>query len=523
RVVLIGITDPRLAPPLQTPATRPMSPLEIHAQAVASLLDGHDFRIPEWAGMVRHGLYATVALLMLLAAPGGVAVRLGTLLAAMLLGVLVPVVAFWMLDAHAWWVPMMAPLALLVVGSLVPLILRPWFRPAPDSGLPAGHDTIHRALGLAYQGQQCWELALEQFRLCAMDEMMMAIFRHLGHDLEAARRLPDALQIYQRMSRHDPDHPGLAERLQRVQTLLNQQQARPLPGAPFGTAGVHRVGRYDVMAELCRDALGTLLLGQDPESGEAVILRLPGPALHRDPERAQQAREAFLADGHAWMKLRHEGIVSLLAMDLEAKPAYLVMEHFPISGNLERHVHPDDPLPLTLILYIITRAALALDHAHQRGLTHGNLKPDDLIYDSKSRQLRIKEFGVARMLGTDPGGTGISPYAAPEAVSDSTEDHRSDLYALGGIFFHLLTGHPPFRADDPESLRSHILEHAVIPIPTLRPDTPPELIAIVEKCLAKSPDQRHARGGELARELIAFIRSRVEKPKPRATRSTPPS
>ncbi|MBF0628607.1 MAG: CHASE2 domain-containing protein [Magnetococcales bacterium] len=423
RVVLIGPTAPRLTPYWATPAGRDMPPLEIQAQAVSALLDGQEFHLPEWAGGVRYGLYAGVAMLLLLAPAGGVGARTGTLLVAVLLGLAVPIAHVRLLDAYGLWVPMMGPLALLMVGSLLPMLERIPTRAPPPARPSAATDPLAMAAG--------------------------------------------------------------SERL-------------------------HRVGRYPVLTELSRDGLGTLLLGRDPESGQAVILRLPGPSLHRDAHTRDQAQQAFLADGERWLRLRPAGVVALSAIQLEADPPHLVMAHVPISGNLERHVHPDDPLPLSLILYIITRAALTLDPLHQQGLTHGNLRPEDLIFDATSRQVWIKEFGLARLLGADPVGTGLSPYAAPEALDAPVRDPRSDLYALGAIFFHLLTGHPPFKADDPERLRLQILKTPAPLLTALRPDLPAGLNPIVARTLAKEPTQRHSRGEELARELVDFIRAQVQ-------------
>ncbi|MBF0271476.1 MAG: CHASE2 domain-containing protein [Magnetococcales bacterium] len=509
RVVMIGPTASRLARQLPTPTGRDMSPLEIHAQGVASLLDDQGFRIPPWGVWIRYGLYGVVGILLFFAPPGGVGARLATLVITVLLGLLVPIAHVWLLDTLGLWVPMAGPLAMLTLGFFLPLLVSKRFRFLNQSATQPRDRETRLALILAYQGQHCWDLAMETFCLCPMDPMLMTIARHLGQELETAQRFADAILVYQRMSRFDPQDPEPAKRLRHLQARLRSTRAPHLPHSAPLEHPLRRVGDHGILAELAQDALGTLLLGQDPASGQGVILRLPGPNLHRDPREAEQARQAFLADGERWLRIQHDGVVTLLAIQLEEHPPHLVMEHFPISGNLERHVHPDDPLPLTLILYIITRAALILDHVHQRGLTHGNLRPEDLIYDPKTRRVWIKEFGLARLLGADPAGTGISPYAPPESLTPGAPDPRSDLYALGAISFHLLTGHPPFKTDDPETLRSRILSTAPQSIPLLRPEIHPDLARIVEKSLARNPAHRHPRGADLARELVRYIRAQV--------------
>ncbi|MBF0341405.1 MAG: protein kinase, partial [Magnetococcales bacterium] len=511
RIVLIGPTTSRQANALATPAGRKMSSLEIHAQTVNAVLNQQHFRVPGWAAYLNFGLYGVVTLLLLLAPPGGVGSRLSTLLTAILLGLGIPVLEAWLMDSSMIWVPMINPLALLLAGFLLPFFRLRRFE-AARSGNPAAKE-LHRTLLLIYQGQKRWEQAMAQFRLTPMDPMLLSMADTLARDLERAGRHEDAARVYQRMQRFDPEHPELDERLKNALICREKQEQlnRRMTGVQPGETATRQVGGFAILAELARDALGELLLGRRPEDGQPVILRLLGPDRHRDPRQAEQAQGRFLREGPLWLQLRHGGVVGLQEMGLDADPAHLVMDFFNQNGNMEHHLHPDDLLPLPLLLYIATRAALALDHVHQQGLTHGNLRPEDLLYDATTREVRIKEFGVARLLGVDPTGTGISPYAAPESVTGGVCDHRTDLYALCGILYHLLSGHPPCKGEDPEELRNMILKPAPS-LTALRPGIPPRLAAIIARSLEKDPAARHQRGAELARELIGFIRDAVKGP-----------
>lgn len=519
-VVLIGPDAESLTTRFATPMPRAMSPLELHAQAVTALLDGQSFFIPDWARSARLILFGLATLLLLLAPPLGIGAHLATLAGAVALAIAVPVAHVRLLDLHGLWVPMFAPLALLGCGAILPLLLRWWFGAPAGSNVRTGEHDIHLALGLAYQGQMCWELAQEQFRLAPMDARLMAMSDHLARDLEHARRHADAARLYHRMLRFAPGDTLLKQRLHAAQNRLTGEGGEAsAPAFPSGETRIARtVGHYPIVAELSHDPLGLLELGRDPLTGRPVILRLPHPPRHPSPERAEKARRRFLADGEKGLKWHHEGVVELLGIHLSAQPPHLVMAHFPVHGNLERHLHPDDPLPLSLILYIATRAAMALDHAHQRGLTHGNLRPEDILYDPKSREVWIKEFGLARYLGIDPGSGSLSPHAAPELVAgdadalDTDGEARADLYALAAILVHLLTGHPPHRTDDPESLRERILHGPPPDLTALRPDMPPGLKRILDQTLNRDPARRPARGKELARLLVAFIRESVQKP-----------
>ncbi|MEO5346948.1 MAG: serine/threonine-protein kinase [Magnetococcus sp. YQC-9] len=512
-IVLIGPEAASVTPTLTTPVIRRMTPLELQAQAVTALLDGQSFFIPEWAQAVRLLLFGVVTLLMLIAPPLGIGAHLVTLSAAVALAVGLPVVHVWLLEAHDLWVPLMGPLALLAAATLLPLLFGWWFGTQREFTARSGKNDLHRALGLAYQGQQCWELAQEQLRLVPMDDQLMAMSLHLAHDLESAGRIADAARIYQRLLRFVPRDTRLIQRLEALQVrLAAAQDATDRMGQPpVDTLFARTVGRFQVLTELQHDPLGTLLLARDPASGKPVVLRIPSPPFHHDPSETKVARRRFDKENQTWMQRPNEGVVALVETHLEAQPPHLVMEHFPVNGNLERHLHPDDPLPLSLILYIATRAALALDHAHQLNLTHGALRPEDLIYDAKTRSVRIKEFGLARYLGLDAAGRGLSPYSAPEMVAGGAVDGRSDLYSLGAILFHLISGHPPFMTDDPEALREGIL-HAPLPnASAIRHDIPAELSSILSRLLDRNPQHRFARGKELAHALVAFIRAQVQK------------
>ncbi|MBF0262845.1 MAG: CHASE2 domain-containing protein, partial [Magnetococcales bacterium] len=436
-VVLIGLDSDRVTTRHATPMPRAMSPLELHAQTVSALLDGQSFFIPDWARSGRLILFGVVTLLLLLAPPLGIGAHLATLAGAVTLAIAVPVAHVRLLDLHGLWVPMIAPLALLGSGAILPQMLRWWFGASEGFSPRTREHDLHLALGLAYQGQMCWELAQEQFRLVPMDARLLAMSDHLARDLENARRHADAVRLYQRMLRFAPGDAPLRQRLATAQQHLAGEVGGAGPTFPMTEERAARtVGDYPIVAELSHDPLGLLLLGRDALSGKPVILRLPQPPRHPSPARAEKARRRFLTDGQKALKWPHEGVVELLGIHLSAHPPHLVMAHFPVHGNLERHLHPDDPLPLSLILYIGTRAAMALDHAHQRGLTHGNLRPEDILYDPKSREVWIKEFGLARYLGIDPGSGGISPHAAPELMADGAEaleqdgEARADLYAL---------------------------------------------------------------------------------------------
>ncbi|MBF0295622.1 MAG: CHASE2 domain-containing protein [Magnetococcales bacterium] len=514
RIALVGLTSPMLAPPLVTPGGRAMTPLEIQAHAVAAILNRDPIVIPSWAGTVRYLLYLVAGVLLLFALPSSQPRTLPGILGLSVLLLLplgvILLFHFRFMTHRGFWVPMMGPAALLASGFLLLVIVKQALFHRPHRSFQ--HMTIaenNRMLGLAFQGQGKGAMAWEKFLLCPMDADMMHILDRLALDFERARRFAEATQVYLRMTKYDAHFPHLQERLQNAMRMADQEEETP--------AGIldrlpTELGPCRVTEEVASDALGALFLAHHREREEPVLLRV----MPRGP--STNATEIALA--RLWERdltilrgLHHRGVVAVLDASQIARLFIVAMESFSPRHAMDRYLSPDNPMPLPLLLHAMIQAALALDYVHQQGVTHGNLGPRELIFDPEGRVLKIRDFGVARFLGRHPAGSGLSPYSAPEAVNEHIDDPRSDLYALGAIFMHLLTGQPPFREDDPEELRQRILSPLSPTRADFRSDIPPELAGVLVAALRKDPEQRYQRGADMARDLLRFVKSRAAREK----------
>jgi len=154
---------------------------------------------------------------------------------------------------------------------------------------------------------------------------------------------------------------------------------------------------------------------------------------------------------------------------------------------------------------IVADAALALGHAHDRGVVHRDITPGNVMVTPDDR-VKVLDFGIARAARTSPR-SGSSPahatitYAAPEQARGEATDQRADVYALGGVLYELLTGRPPFVAASSAELIDLVMTAMPIPVRDVRPDASPALEAVVMRCLAKDPDTRFDRADELAAAL----------------------
>jgi eukaryotic-like serine/threonine-protein kinase len=206
-------------------------------------------------------------------------------------------------------------------------------------------------------------------------------------------------------------------------------------------------------------------------------------------------------------RLRHPNIVPVHDVGREGASCFIVGEWIEgtnlavyINGRRLEHHHS---------ARIVAEVAGALDHAHAAGFVHRDIKPGNILIDSRG-QAYLTDFGIAAVeedLLRNVAAVGTLPYMAPEQLDDEcgTVDHRADLYALGVVFYELLTGHRPFRAATTIELRNRIQSTDPPPPRSIDPDVPAVLERICLRSLAKNPDDRYPRADEMATELRAYL------------------
>ncbi len=272
----------------------------------------------------------------------------------------------------------------------------------------------------------------------------------------------------------------------------------------FPLAG-QMLGSYRIARLLGQGGMGEVYLGVQPEIGSRVAIKL----LTADAARAPSIVERFFAEARAVNVIRHEGIVSIL--DLARLPdgrPYIVMEYLdgaPLSKVFEEH----RPVPLGALVQMLVWVLGALGAAHALGITHRDLKPDNIFVTSLGR-LKLLDFGIAK-LKPDQGGVsdatrtgallGTPFYMSPEQARGMPVDHRSDLYSLGVILFEGLTGQRPFQADSLFELLRQQIEAPPQPPRTLRADVPAALETVVLRALEKDPAGRFQSAEEMANAL----------------------
>src|SRR5213082_2886861 len=257
-------------------------------------------------------------------------------------------------------------------------------------------------------------------------------------------------------------------------------------------------GRYSIERELGRGGMGIVLLARDVALDRPVAIKLLPPHLATRPDE----RERFLQEARTAAGLAHPNIVPIHLVEARGELVLFVMG-FVDGETLRDRVERGGPLSPRLALKLLQEVAWALGYAHQRGVIHRDVKPDNILIERATERALVTDFGIAlgRRSPDSAGGpiVGTARYMSPEQACGEPVDARSDLYSLGATFFYALTGRAPFEGTNlPAILTKHVYETAPL-VQTLRPELPAKLAAVVDRLLRKAPAERFQTGDDLAR------------------------
>jgi serine/threonine-protein kinase len=255
-------------------------------------------------------------------------------------------------------------------------------------------------------------------------------------------------------------------------------------------------GRYRLLGLLGRGGVGEVWRAEDLQLGRPVAIKL----LRRLEGDALSSLERFRREARATAQLSHPNVVATYDVGTTDDRAYLVME-LVRGGDLAQLLRSHGLPPAEEVADLAIQAARGLDAAHAAGIVHRDVKPANLLLSSDG-MLKITDFGIARMAGTDQTGgltgpvlLGTAAYLAPEQVRGEPATPASDRYALGCVLYELLAGRPPFTGETHEVLDGHVHQEPV-PVLEYRPDTGAGLSDLVMLLLAKDPAARPATAAE---------------------------
>ena len=275
-------------------------------------------------------------------------------------------------------------------------------------------------------------------------------------------------------------------------------------------------GSYRLVAELGAGGMGAVWAAEHVLLGSKAAIKV----LRTELSQSQPIVQRFFDEARAASRVNHPNIVTVIDFGWQRDVAYLVMEHLP-GTTVTRAIYQAGRIPPARALWIVREAATAMGAAHAVNIVHRDLKPDNLFLvpdHQGGERLKVLDFGIAKLVGDADQGHGLTQtgmimgtpaYMSPEQCRGAGRvDHRTDVYALGCVLFHTLTGRPPFVANTPGDL---IALHLTSPAPapsSVTPGISPELDTLVLDCLAKNADERIP----TMRALVARIDALLAEP-----------
>lgn len=268
-------------------------------------------------------------------------------------------------------------------------------------------------------------------------------------------------------------------------------------------------GRYELSHLVARGGMAEVYRAHDRLLDRPVALKVLFPELSVD----RAFVERFRREAQAAANLSHPNIVPVFDWGEDGGTYFIVMEY--IDGRaLSSILRTAGPLHPDRAAEIGADVALALAYAHRHGVVHRDVKPGNVLITEEGA-VKVTDFGIARAVNTEESLTqtgavmGTATYFSPEQAEGMGVDARSDIYSLGVVLFEMVTGRPPFMGDTPVAVASkHVREDPPTPR-QINPAVPPDLEAIILKCMAKSPEFRYATGDDLRVDLLRFREGRA--------------
>jgi len=302
------------------------------------------------------------------------------------------------------------------------------------------------------------------------------------------------------------DRTLIAPTPQTASTLTRFGVGGVAPGTT-ATGITGQVGRYQILERLGQGAMAVVHKAYDPSINRTLAIKFLHPQLCIDEEY----RGRFVQEARAAGNLSHPNIATVFDVgEIDGQP-YIAMEL--LEGDaLNDVMETDGAMPIKDVLEIGIQLAGALDYAHTRGIIHRDIKPSNLLRLKDRHSIKVTDFGIAHIESsgsaqqTKMGAVlGTPQYMSPEQALGQSVDGRSDLFSVGVVLYQLATGKQPFKGDSLMSLMQQIVKEEPKPIEQWRPEVPPALRRIINRCLSKQPDKRYATGRELKEALTKVL------------------
>lgn len=462
---------------------------------------------PAWSvTAIRTGLLLT-ALILVFGVPrlaGGVALPL-VLLAA---GSLVVVQAGFMFYRKSW-LPIGEVVTLLVIGYIVMLF---WLQPQRE--IQALSDNVQAArtrLGRLLLQQGEGDEALEVLRECPPSEDTLGLQYEIAIQQERKRQYDKACATYRQILDRKRRYRDADKRLAALEQLQSDGASTMAGGFDSSRTlvlpeqGVSRptLGRYEIEREIGRGAMGVVYLGKDPKIARTVAIKTLSYEAF-DTSELQDLKSRFFREAEAAGRLSHPAIVTVYDVGEEADLAFIAMD-YARGRPLSEFARPGRLLPLAQVLDIMARVADALDYAHGEKIIHRDIKPGNIIFNPDNGELKITDFGIAKISDDSRTRTGSvmgSPlYMSPEQLRGQKVTAASDTYSLGITLYKLVCGETPYQGDTLAHLTYQILNKRPKSVREFNPELSNGVVRVINRAIQREPGKRFPSAAEMAEAL----------------------
>ena len=505
KIVMIGLTSPRLARSQLTPDGQSISQTLATAHSVSSLLNGELYQLPNWAGWARRAVIVMIGLYLMFLL-GRFRIITG-LFASLFLLLMIFNAYFVLFSLKSIWLPMMAAAVLLMVGHLV-LGARHYLdaKLLPLQGLLTD---ANKNLGQSLHAQGHLDQAFEKYSSCLPDKSLLRQLYNLGLDYERKRQFNKAVSVFKYIHDYDEHYNDVIERIQQNENAANTVVLGGASSTNTNTTFISsdeglqkpKLGRYVIDSELGRGAMGVVYLGHDEKIGRTVAIKTLAISEEIEESNREDVKARFFREAEAAGRLNHPCIVTVYDVGEDQDLAFIAMDYLK-GKDLSAYISEKNLLPVTRVFKVIMSVALALDYAHQQHVVHRDIKPANIIYDEASNTAILTDFGVACLTDASKTKTGTvigSPvYMSPEQLIGKDIDGRADIFSLGVTFYQLLTGRLPFNGDSMASLMYAIANEKHSDVRSFRMELPACVGIIIDRALEKDAELRFQSGREMA-------------------------
>ncbi|MDQ7002259.1 MAG: serine/threonine-protein kinase, partial [Ghiorsea sp.] len=515
KIVLIGVTAVGIGEGYPTPVSNDMNAIDYHANVIESLLNSSFITTPEWAGIVGFVLLLVVGFYLAIVLPRlsaflGAVVTFSSLL--VMLGY-----AYVSLADSGVWVSTIAAASLLAVGYIVLTIKR--FSASEDDRAKISSESAetNKMLALSFQSQGMLDMAFDKFRKCPPADDILDGMYTLALDFERKRQFNKAAAVYEYILEHNPKFKDVKQRMQRTKDA-GESMVFGGAGGGMGTLMITggakpTLGRYEIIKEIGKGAMGTVYLGKDPKINRDVAIKTMALSQEFEGDELQDVKDRFFREAETAGMLNHPNIVTMYDAGEEHDLAFIAME-FLDGTDLAPYTKKGKLLPQMATLKIVGKVAEALHYASKQHVVHRDIKPANIML-LKNKSVKVTDFGIARITASSKTKTGIvlgtPSYMSPEQLSGKHVDGRSDIFSLGVMLYEMLVGQRPFKGD---SMATLLFQIANEPHPDIRefdPNLPQEVSTLINNMLEKNPDKRLPNGGAVIRGIIACLKVMAAK------------